>query len=198
MAALAFSLSSRSLYFNSFSLFLRLISFSRAALSYAFCSSVFFGVFMPSPAAINLPAAAVDFSGLLCSSLSRSPIRPLRVLSWVSHDGKPELGEAGVGGGASGTGDFLDLVRSSMSISELLDVASSSHESASTFSGLFAGEDRFFFGVCWFMDSLSSLESISLPNARRFCVSAEDLVAEELRADIRTGRISHSFSGFTP
>jgi len=78
---LASSLSLSSVLPSSFSFSLLTLSFSLTALSYAFPSSVFFGAFTPNAPAIILPAAALDFSGLL--SGTPGPLAVLVVLEVV-------------------------------------------------------------------------------------------------------------------
>ena len=109
-AALAFSSSSFSFSRCSFSRFLRLISASFRALSYCFCSSVFFGAFNPSAPAIILFAVDVVFSGLFSPSVRsvdayRRVGFPPSVTAFESHlraNGSALWGDIGVGGGGPG------------------------------------------------------------------------------------------------
>ena len=107
IAALAFSRSSSALLAASFSSFLRFISFSRIARSYARCSSVFLGALMPSAPAIKRFATASVFSCLL-SSPPPLPGLPNGLRSGVAEYEEPAAPPANVsaiefvGGGAKG------------------------------------------------------------------------------------------------
>lgn len=99
------------------------------ALSYSLSSSVLFGALTPSAPAINLPATAVVFSGLLSMLPLPAALSPrLRDAPYGVLSGKSNgVGDAGVGGGGFGDSSVEGTVE--MGSSE------SRGEPAETFAG---------------------------------------------------------------